>query len=129
MFKRASVLLYKMNVNNEKYALFGKVIGHAHAENISTVTLTAIGNAGYIMYKREGYTADQIVERTEMEVLQRVFEKLAFPRVYTEPKSSIPVIRIVLGDHARANQGIDLFVEDISEREEEKTLLLTFQYR
>ena len=107
-----------MNDNKERYRLFGKVIGHAYAESISTVTLTAIGNAGHIRYQREGYTADKIVERNEMEVLQSILEELAFPRVYTEPRNNIPVVRVILGDHARANHGIDIFVEDISEKDE-----------
>lgn len=116
-------------MNNERYTLFGNVIGHAYQENITTITLTTIENAGHIMYQREGYTADQIVERKEMELLQEVLEALAFPRVYTEPKTSVPVIRAIMGMHGKTRKGIDILVQDITGAEQQKTLQLTLQYR
>ncbi len=118
-----------MNDNKERYKLFGKVIGYARAENISTVTLTAIGNAGHIMYKREGYTADQIVERKEMDQLQKVLEELAFPRYYKEPTNGVPVIAVITGDYGRTRHKIDVLVQDISATEQEKTVQLRLQYK
>lgn len=116
-------------MNNDRYTLFGKIVGHAYQEKINTITLTVIGNAGHIMYEREGYTADQIVERKEMEHLQKVLEALAFPRVYTEPKTSLPVINVRIGTKRKAREGIDILIRDITETEQQKTLQLTLQYR